>query len=175
MGLDATLRVLNEMQVAGVISEYAIGGAVAAFLYIEPAATFDLDVFIAWQPVEGGLLLTPQPLYKYLADKGYGEYEKEAVLIEGWAVQFLPLGTALLEEALVQAVDIQIKGVPTRIFTREHLMAICLQTGRPKDLARLVQFIEESSADTERFAEILRRNMLLKAWETFEARYLPPS
>jgi len=171
MGIEATLAVLNEMQAATVFDKYAIGGAVAAFLYIEPAATFDLDVFIAWRPAEGGLL-TPHPLYKYLADKGYGEYQKEAIMIEGWAVQFLPLGTPLIEEALKEAVGIEIKGVPTRVFTKEHLMAICLQTGRPKDLARLVQFVDESSPDMGRFAKVLERHTLTQVWNAFGARYL---
>jgi hypothetical protein len=170
MALEETLRVLNDMKAAGVLAEYAIGGAVAAFLYIEPAATFDLDVFTAWKPAEGGSL-TSRPLYEYLINRGYGEYEKDAIMIEGWAVQFLPLGTPLIEEALDQAVDIPIKGVPTRVFTREHLMAICLQTGRPKDMARLLQFIEESGADIERFAKILERHTLSKAWESFQSRY----
>lgn len=171
MAIEATLRVLNDMKAAGVLAEYAIGGAVAAFLYIEPGATFDLDVFTAWNPAQGGLL-TPQPLYLYLLKRGYGEYEKEAIMIEGWAVQFLPLANPLIEEALVQAVDIEIKGVPTRVFTREHLMAICLQTGRPKDAARLLEFTEESGADLERFEKILERHTLLGAWESFRARYL---
>jgi len=174
MPIEATLRVLNGMKAAGVLLDYAIGGAVAAFLYIEPGATFDLDVFTAWMPAEGGLL-TPQPLYKYLLDRGYGEYEKEAILIEGWAVQFLPLGTPLIEEALVQAADIQIKGVPTRVFTMEHLMAVSLQTGRPKDMARLLQFTEDGSPDMERFAKILERHTLTKAWDNFRARYLTQS
>jgi len=173
MGLEATLAVLNEMRAAGVIAEYAIGGAVAAFLYIEPATTFDLDVFIRWKPTEGGLL-TPQPLYKYLADRGYVEYEKEAIMIEGWAVQFLPVGTPLMEEALGGAMGIEIKGVPTRVFTKEHLMAICLQTGRPKDLARLVQFVQEGSPDLEGFAKILECHTLSKAWDSFRGRYLSP-
>jgi hypothetical protein len=171
MGLEATLAVLNEMQHAAVIQDYAIGGAVAAFLYIEPATTFDLDVFITWHPAEGGLL-TPHRLFQYLAEKGYGEYQQEAIMIEGWAVQFLPLETPLTEEALKEAIGIEVKGVPTRVFTKEHLMAICLQTGRPKDLARLVQFVLESSPDMGRFAKILERHMLTEAWNIFSARYL---
>ena len=173
MSIEATLRVLNEMRDAGAVTEYAIGGAVAAFLYIEPAATFDLDVFISWKPGPGGLL-DPTFLHEHLANRGYGEYEKEAIMIEGWAVQFLPLGTPLIEEALKEAADIEIKGVPTRVFTVEHLMAICLQTGRPKDMARLLQFIEEGSPDVDRFAIIIERHKLSRAWERFKTRHLPP-
>ena len=171
MGIEATLTVLNEMRSVGVLAEYAIGGAVAAFLYIEPGATFDLDVFTTWEPAEAGLL-TPQPLYEYLSKRGYGEYQNEAVVIEGWAVQFLPPGTLLIEEALRHAVEIQIKGVSTRVFTPEYLMAICLQVGRPKDLARLLQFMERGGADMEQFAKIVERHTLWQAWERFRTRFL---
>ncbi len=147
------------MQAAGALADYAIGGAVAAFLYIEPGATFDLDVFTVREAGAGGLL-TSEPLYEYLLEHGYGEYEKEAVIIEGWAVQFLPAGTPLVPEALTEAVNIQIKGIPTRVFTMEHLMAICLQTGRPKDIARLLQFVEHTHADMARFAQILSSGTL---------------
>ena len=51
MALESTLSVLNEMQAVGVLGEYAVGGAVAAFLYIEPGTTFDLDIFTAWKAV----------------------------------------------------------------------------------------------------------------------------
>jgi hypothetical protein len=115
-----------------------------------------------------------RPIYEYLSKRGYGEFEKEAIVIEGWPVQFLPPGTPLLEEALSEAVDIEIKAMPTRVFTPEHLMAICLQTGRPKDMARLLQFLEDGLGDTERFAKILERHNLSGAWRSFQARYLSP-
>jgi len=152
--------------------EYAIGGAVAAFLYIEPGATFDLDVFIAWKPGPAGLL-TPTPLHEELAKRGY-RYDKDAILIEGWAVQFLPAGTPLIEEALLKAIAVAIKEIPTRVFSKEHLMAICLETGRPKDQARLAQFLEESEPDMTRFEKIVERHKLSDRWEKFKAGLGPP-
>jgi len=41
-----TLEAINNMQADGVIRQYAIGGAVGATFYLEPAATVDLDVFV---------------------------------------------------------------------------------------------------------------------------------
>jgi hypothetical protein len=35
--MEATLRVLNELEAEGVISRYAIGGAVGAIFYMEPS------------------------------------------------------------------------------------------------------------------------------------------
>ena len=43
---QGAIAVINEMQAAGVIGKYAIGGAVAATFYIEPTSTYDIDVFI---------------------------------------------------------------------------------------------------------------------------------
>ena len=43
--MKTALELINRMQGDGVIGQYAIGGAVGATLYVEPAATFDLDIF----------------------------------------------------------------------------------------------------------------------------------
>ncbi len=172
MKLETTLEVLNEMESAKVISKYAIGGAVAAFFYIEPGTTFDLDVFIAWEPAPGSLLLSNAEIFDYLFKRGYTQLEREAIVIAGWAVQFLPTGNHLLKEALEQAVPFEVGGVPTRIFTQEHLMAVCLDVGRPKDLARLLQFIDEGDPDLNRFKEILARYKLSDKYGEFEKRFL---
>lgn len=170
MSLEATLRVLNEMQAAGVIGPYAVGGAVAAFLYVEPGTTFDLDVFVTWETSPSGLL-DLSPLYSDLQQRGYAP-RREGVMIEGWEVQFLPTHSPLDTEALAEAVEVEIGGVPTRIFTQEHLMAICLQTGRPKDTARLVQFVQQGRPDETLLIDILRRHGLEGKWTTFRHRFL---
>lgn len=46
--MEATLRVLNELERNGVISRYAIGGAVGAIFYMEPFLTYDLDISAPW-------------------------------------------------------------------------------------------------------------------------------
>ena len=168
--MEKTLLVLNEMQAANVIGRYAIGGAVAAFFYIEPGTTFDLDVFIAWEPSAGGLL-NLEPIYAYLMARGY-QPEREAIMIEGWAVQFLPPGSPLTQEGLEKAQPVTIGDVPLRIFTKEHLMAICLETARPKDLARLVQFVQEGEPDEEKLMTILDRHGLRVKWQNFQTRFI---
>jgi len=59
-----------------------------------------------------------------------------------------------------------------RVFTAEHLAAIALQTGRAKDKARLLQFIETAALDRARFQAILSRHGLQEAWQRFEKQYL---
>ena len=59
-------------------------------------------------------------------------------------------------------------------MTAEHLMAIALQTGRAKDHARLVMFVEAGIADMDRLRDILARHSLLDGWAKFEKRFLQP-
>lgn len=172
MDLHKTIAVLNEMERVGVISRYAIGGAVAAFLFIEPGSTYDLDIFIGVE-LAPGEILTLSGIYAFLQGRGYLP-DRENIMIEGWPVQFLPPGTPLVEEALNECLAFDIQGVATRVFSQEHLMAICLETGRPKDHARLVQFLEEGTADNDRFLSIVHRSKLLPKWERFRKLFLAP-
>ena len=96
--MEKTLQVLDALERDGIISRYAIGGAMAATFYAEPILTLDLDIFVVLPETAGGLL-TLTPLYNDLRRRGYPE-EGECVLIEGIPVQFLPAYNALLEEAL---------------------------------------------------------------------------
>ena len=133
--MKRTLEVLNELEREGVFTRYAIGGAMAATFYTEPVLTFDLDVFVLLQSSATGLV-SLAPIYDALRTRGYKE-EQECILIEGVPVQFLPAYNALIEEALAQAREIDYEGVPARVVRAEHLIAICLQTGRAKYSQRL--------------------------------------
>jgi hypothetical protein len=98
--MEATLQVLTELETTGIISRYAIGGAVGAIFYIEPFLTYDLDIFVVLPQMPSGLL-TLEPIYNELKRRGYPT-EAECILIEGVPVQFLPTYNPLLEEALIK-------------------------------------------------------------------------
>ncbi len=168
--MEKTLRVLNRMVKDGVIEQYAIGGAVAAIFYIEPINTNDLDIFFHVKESSAGLDIMA-PLYKYLSGLGY-KGQREAIDIEGWPVQFLPVFNALLEEAVEQAREVRFQRTKTRVLQAEHLVAIMLQTGRLKDHARIAQFMEHEAVDQKRLAGILGRHGLIKKWETLYRRKL---
>jgi hypothetical protein len=169
--MKATLEVINRMQADGIIGKYAIGGAVGATFYLEPAATLDVDVFVSLPKSDSGALLTLAPLYDYLTQRGY-KTDGEYVVIEGWPVQFLPPSDALGEEALAQAVETEVEGVRTWVMTAEHLVAVALQTGRAKDFSRILQFVECGVLDAGKFDLILTRHGLLAKWEQFGNRFL---
>ena len=168
--MKTTLETINLMQADGVISQYAIGGAVGATFYLEPAATLDIDIFVSLQLAPGSILVTLSPIYNYLTAHGC-RVEKEYIVIGGWPVQFLPSGDALDEEALVQAVKTDVDGIPTRVMTAEHLVAIALRTGRQKDKIRVGQFIESGTLDASRLEQILNAHGLLAKWEKWTQQY----
>ncbi len=160
--MKEALRVLNELEKAGELSRYAIGGAMGALFYIEPTVTFDLDIFVVLPETPSGLV-TLTPLYEALRHRGY-QAVSEFVEIEGIPVQFLPVYSPLLEEALAAARDVFYEDVPTRVLRVEHLVAICLQTGREKDRNRVRLFSEQAELDTGFLAETLTRHHLQERW-----------
>jgi hypothetical protein len=155
--------VLNELEKQGVFSRYAIGGAMAATFYTEPFLTFDLDVFVVLPRTPGGLL-TLAPIYEGLRARGYRE-EDDCVLIEGVPVQFLPAYNALIEEALNEAQEIMYEDMRTRVLRSEHLVAICLQTGRDKDRERVRILREQARLDLDFLAGLLKRHQLEDKWK----------
>ena len=164
-----TLAEINELQVAGITGPCAIGGAMGATFYLEPISTFDLDIFVIFKG--SPLILTLTPIYDFLRARRH-TVEGEVIMVHGWPVQFLPAESALLREAVEQARVIDFEGVPARVMTAEHLMAIALQTGRGKDFACLVSFMEVDAAETTKLRGILQRHGLETAWQRFEQMYL---
>ena len=68
--LKQTIELINQMQADGVITKYAIGGAVGATFYLEPAATLDVDIFVTLPATGTGQLLSLAPVYEYLQARG---------------------------------------------------------------------------------------------------------
>ena len=164
---------LNRMQADGVIDRYAIGDAVGATFYLEPVDTLDVDVFIAFKPEPESLIVSPSPIFDYLR-KFRCTMEGEYIVIGGWPVQFRPPTGPLVEEALAEASTRDVDGIEARVFTAEHLAAIALETGRAKDKARLLQFVEEGALDAERFEQIVARHGLVDRWQQFQRQFLEP-
>ena len=107
--------------------------------------TEDIDVFV-FLPAASGPLVTLTPIYDALQALG-GEVEREYVRFGKWPVQILTDANALIAEAIREAVGTDYDGVPTRVFRAEYLCAIALQTGRSKDFARVMLFLEENEVD----------------------------
>src|SRR5215472_2919229 len=144
MSLRKTIEVITKLAEQGTIERYAIAGAVAALNYIQPTVTEDLDVLISiadFDKRQSGLILLT-PIEKALSAMGYNQRSDVGYMIEGWPVQFLPVASALDEEALERAIeiDINLAGDPelkARCLRAEHIVATAVKLGRLKDLARV--------------------------------------
>lgn len=156
-----TVEILNELQRDGIVASYAIGGAMAAMFYVEPVSTFDLDVFVVL--ADKSPIISLSPIYDRLRGMGYSP-EAECILIEGTPVQFLAVYNKLIEEALEQANELRYEDVAVRVMKVEHLIAICLQTGRAKDRDRVRLFHDQAEINHSQLEEILNRHGLEAKW-----------
>jgi hypothetical protein len=158
--MQEALRALNQLVSDGVISAYAIGGAVGASFYIDAMQTEDLDAFVFLpEPASGLVLLTP--IYEALSAQG-GVIEREYVRFGKWPLQILTDATPLLSEAIQEAVDVSFHGVQTRLFRAEHLCAVALQTGRAKDYLRVSLFLEQGAVDEDALTALAERYELVE-------------
>ena len=165
------LKIINQMVKDGVIEEYTIGGAVAAIYYLEPFDTADLDIFVQVNATGSDLMILA-PIYHYLHEQGY-KAKGEFIYIEGMPVQFLPVFNPLTEEAVEKAQTIKYARMTTRIMRPEHLVAIMLDTGRPKDYLRISMFLEQGAVKMRQLQAVLKRHGLMKKWRDNEYRFKP--
>ena len=161
--------VLEELTAEGILGNYAIGGATAAGFHGEPFATMDVDVFVFLKGEGDSLLVSLEPLFKSLKTKGFDSFEEEALMIHGLPVQFLTAAGALEEEAVTQAMIVEWEDHRMRVMRPEHLAAIALTVGRPKDRARVVYLVSLENFDRVRFREILSRHDLTDRWIEWSA------
>jgi hypothetical protein len=177
MTLRRTIEVVTRLAAKQAIGAYAITGAVAALNYIEPTLTEDLDILISVDGFEkrGSGLLLLGPIEKALADMGYRKRTDVGYEIEGWPVQFLPVSSPLDEEALEQAIEVNVSDegempLNARCLRAEHVVAIALKVGRLKDLARIQAFLEQDAVDLGHLKSVLGRHNLMGAWRAFCAK-----
>jgi hypothetical protein len=167
--VEEALQVLNELEAQGLMARYAIGGGMAAVYYVEPILTLDLDVFYI-PPDADATIIDLGPIYAYLAERGY-RADAEHILIGGMSVQLLAAYSPLVEEAVHEAHDIEFGHTPTRVVRAEHLVAVMLDTGRPKDLERLFLMLDEAELDAAYLQDVLSRHDLLTRWEELRRRF----
>ena len=151
--LADVLRAANQLITAGLIKDYALGGALAAIYYTEPVTTYDAHIiFVASdKTLSAGI----PAIYSYLQSKGW-RVECEHLLIKDFPVQFLA-ASGLTEEAVREARNIQYEGVLAKVFRPEYIIAIAASVGRHKDLARIEQLMAQAKINKPLLDDILRR------------------
>ena len=169
--MKKVFQLLNQMTRDGAIPNYAIGGAIGSVFYVEPFATQDIDVFVLMRAEQTGLV-TEIPGWEYLKEHGYTEIRGEAIVVEDWPVQFIPVSNPLEEEAYLNAAVQDFEAEPVRVMLAEHLVAIMLKAGRLKDFVRAQMFFSQHAVDLDLVLDIIERHGLKKELADFQARGL---
>lgn len=144
---------LNGLKKSNLVSEYAIGGGIAAYEYTS-VPTKDVDVFIIINQPAG--LVTLSPIYDYLRSAGY-KWEGQWLVIEGFPTEFLVASDDLEKEAVLNAVIRKYRDAEVRIFRPEYIIAISLRLGRAKDIYRVLSLLESGKIDNKALGEIITK------------------
>jgi hypothetical protein len=95
------------------------------------------------------------------------------IVVADQPIQFLPPSGPLVEEAIREANLMPFGNIKMPVFSAEHLAAIALDLGRPKDRVRLAQFAAPGVLDSARFQDILNRYTLVEKWNAFKRSIAP--
>ncbi len=150
------LAAIERLKAEGVVTEYAVGGAMALVFWSEPIPTFDLDVFVLLP--SRSLLVSLSPIYDWARRNGHRE-EAEHIVIAGLPVQVIPAHNKLAEEAITSAALLDFEGQSVRVIRPEYLIALYLEPSARthKRLERVAALLEEGNVDRELLEELLRR------------------
>lgn len=154
--LADVFRAANGLVAAGLIEDWALGGALATIYYVEPFTTYDADIFFI--PSDKGLTAGLPAIYAHLQAQGW-QIEREHLMVRGFPVPFLA-ASGLTEEAVREAERITFEGVPAKVFRAEHIVAIAAGLGWQKDKARIEQLLQQADLDKTKLENILQRHKL---------------
>jgi hypothetical protein len=166
--MKQVFALLNEMVRDGALENYAVAGAIGAMFYVEPFSTQDIDVLVM-TPVDR--LVIELPGLDYLKARGYTEFRNEGIVVEGWPVQLLPATTQLEREAYLNAEVSSLDEVPVRVVLPEHLVAIMLSVGRPRDIARIQMFLSQDAVRIDALEDLIQRHGLTEKWADYKRKF----
>lgn len=162
--MEKTLQIINQLRDEGIFKDYAVAGAVASIFYIEPITTYDLDILIVVSE-DNTSLVSLEPIYDWFRQNGY-QFDKEHILIEGIPVQFIPVFTDLVRDALNNSLEKKYADTLIKVVSPEYLIAIMLNTFRQKDRERILRFVEEFDINYEFLNEILKKFDLVDKYKS---------
>jgi hypothetical protein len=160
---------LNDMLSAGVITNYAIFGAVAQMRYTQAVATMDADILVVMEGQDSLDVL--KPIYELCTIRGYTP-DRDTIRVGEWPVQFIPVFNPLTDDAVREAENGEIEGVALRVVRADFLAVIALSTGRPKDFTRILALLESGAVSCEQIDELAQGYRLQNEWTRFKERFL---
>ena len=167
--MEKVFESVHEFQKLGLIYEWAVSGSFAAYAYIRPTQTDDVDLMVVYPGT--GFIIDPSPLFKHAVKMGYPISSGDHITIQGVPLQFLPAGTPLEEDALSKARCFCFGKTSVKFLGPEHLMAIMIQVGRTKDHERLLMMLNDAEYDHDKFDELVVKFGLSQQWRNFVEKY----
>jgi DNA-binding Lrp family transcriptional regulator len=147
---EKVIRRLNRLKRAGVIKDYAIGGAHAVAYYLEPIKTLDLDIFVFAESDRDFYIFR-----SYIKKAGF-KMRGTHVIIDDTPVHFLPGSLhPFINEAVRKAKRISVRNIPSKVLTVEYLIVSLLMAFRLKDKMVIPDLLE--LADMEKLGIIIER------------------
>lgn len=147
---ENVIKRLNRLKQAGVIRDYAIGGAHAVAYYLEPVKTLDFDIFI--------LVESDQEFYDFRSyiRKACFKMSRAHVLIDNTPVHFLPGSMdPFINEAIRKAKRIRVGRIPAKVLSVEYLIVAFLKSFRLKDKMVIPDLLQ--LADRDKLTAIIER------------------
>ena len=161
-GLANVFQALNDLRDKGVVTEYAIGGGMAALFYAETTLTYDVDVF-ALIP-SSGLLVDLTAIYHWAKQNNF-EAQQEHIMVHGVPVQFLAAREGLETDAIANAQTIDAEGVEVRVIRPEHLAIIYVLAGSSKRRERARALFEAGAVDQIQLQKLLNHFDFQEEWK----------
>ena len=151
MSFADAIRRLNDLQLCGLIRDYAVIGAVAATAYVEPVLTQDVGVVVLvdsddefWET------------YRRVGEAAEGIDGMHHIL-GGRPVRLFPSTIKpIYRDTLAAATQTRIGDATVKVATPEHLVALALEAFRYKDKLRIAELLELPGIDTEAIWRLIR-------------------
>lgn len=162
------IQVLNDLVSKGIIEKYAIGGAVGVIFYTETLNTKDVDVFVAPQIMESGIIHLGL-IYEHLKKAGH-KMEGQYFMIGGIPLDLIAVYNELTMEAVDNSIYKSYGKNKVKVLRPEYLLAIALQTGRRQDLKKVDVLMNQVKLNEDLLRDILKRHGLHKKWSEYVKR-----
>jgi hypothetical protein len=118
------------------------------------------------------LILSLDKIYDYAKGKGF-EVDSEFINIYGWLVRCVEAShNELWIEAIENADTFETAGIKFPVIGKEHLTAMWILAGRPKDYKKIEMFIEADFLNFDKLTQILTRYNLLEKWKNESWRFM---
>jgi hypothetical protein len=160
--LAEVFRTLNDMTSEEVVTDYAIGGAMAALFYTEVTRTYHVDV-LALIPSQTDPIIRMTEFYAWARKHAFNP-DRAHILIHSVPVWFLSSNDGVEFEAVQQARTFDYQGVPVRVIRPEHLVVLYVLAGGVGRRERTSLLLEAGAVDRQKLREVLERHQLTAQW-----------